>query len=63
MIQKTDCDHLNKQCGIPKCMRRASYWYVNRENGGRNLYACAAHDKEARVFVDTPWTDKKEHAG
>jgi hypothetical protein len=44
-------------------MRRASYWYVNRENGGRNLYACAAHDKEARVFVDTPWTDKKEHAG
>jgi hypothetical protein len=36
-------------------MRRAVYWYVKSSNGGRNVYACATHDKEARAFVDTSW--------
>jgi hypothetical protein len=58
VIQKNDCDHLNKQCGIPKCLRRAANWYVNRDNGGRNIYACIKHDKEATAFVDTPWPPK-----
>ncbi|MBI5497551.1 MAG: hypothetical protein HY904_21245 [Deltaproteobacteria bacterium] len=63
MIQKNDCDHLNKRCGVPKCQRRAVYWYVNRENRGRNIYACGMHDKEARVFIDTPWPPKEGAAG
>lgn len=55
LVKKTDCDHLNKRCGIHKCLRRAAYWYVKASNGGRNIYACTVHDKEARAFVDSPW--------
>ena len=58
LIKRTDCDHLNKRCGVGKCLRRAIYWFVKPSNGGRNIYVCPNHVEDAKLFVSSPWPEK-----